>query len=209
MGVALLLGLAVITFALGMLIQRTLSSAESVDPYAGQSGTSATIGTTSTQGSGGGASETTSTLAPVQVRPTAAEASSVLKATSSNSYRATNLLDGDLATAWEEGAAGPGLGEWVRFEFSEPLVIARIEIANGYQKDEERFLGNPRIKSMKVEYSNGVVQLIDLADATDYQSINATSEPVEWFKLIVVSVYPGETWEDAALSEVRVFEKAE
>ena len=44
------------------------------------------------------------------IRPTAASASSVLKATSTNNYRATNLLDGDLTTAWNEGAEGPGTG---------------------------------------------------------------------------------------------------
>jgi len=30
---------------------------------------------------------------------------------------------------------------------------------------------------------------------------------VEWVKLVIVSVYPGEEWEDTALSEVRLYEK--
>jgi hypothetical protein len=206
MGIALLLALAVITIALGIIIDRSLKTTEDIDPYAGQTGTAATIGTTSSLPPDTGTGETSTTLAPIQVRPTSADASSVLKATSTNSYRATNLIDGDLATAWEEGAKGPGLGEWVRFEFSRPLVIARIEIANGCQKDEERFQGNPRVKSMKVEYSNGETTLIDLADTTEPQSISGTDEAVEWVKLTVVSVYEGDQWEDTALSEVRVFE---
>jgi hypothetical protein len=211
MAVALLLALAVVTFTLVIILQRGLNPSASIDPFAGQTGTPASIGSASTvtsTGASGVDSTTSSTLAPVQVRPTAVVASSILKATTSKSYRATNLLDGDLTTAWEEGAKGPGLGEWVRFEFSKPVVIARIEIANGYQKDDERFAGNPRVKSLKVEYSNGVTQLIDLADSKDYQSIIATSEAVDWFKLIIVSVYPGGRWEDTALSEVRIFQKA-
>jgi hypothetical protein len=210
MGIALLLALAVITITLGIIIHRSLQTTENIDPYIGQTGTEATIGTTSTLASNSDDGGTSTTLAPIQVRPTAAEASSVLKATSTNSYRATNLIDGDLATAWEEGAEGPGLGEWVRFDFSRPLVIARIEIANGCQKDEERFQGNPRVKAMKVEYSNGNSELIDLADSKEVQSINPkTTEAVDWFKLTVVAVYNGNQWEDTALSEVRVFELTE
>jgi hypothetical protein len=210
MGVALLLALAVIAIALGIIVDRSLQTTEDIDPYLGQAGSVATIGTTSTQVSGTDDSDTSTTLAPIQVRPTAADASSVLKATSTNSYRATNLIDGDLATAWEEGADGPGLGEWVRFEFSRPLVIARIEIANGCQKDEERFQGNPRVKTIKVEYSNGDTELVDLADSTELQSINPkTTEAVDWAKLTIVAVYDGDQWEDTAISEVRVFELAE
>ena len=208
MAIALLLALAMVTFTLVTIIQRGLDTGEDIDPLAGQTGTPASIGTTSTNTSTGGTGSTSSTLAPVQVRPTATDASSILKATSTNSYGATNLLDGDLTTAWSEGEDGPGLGEWVRFSFSRPLVIARIELANGYQKDDERFVGSPRVKSLKVEYSNGVTQLIELADSKEFQTVIATSEAVEWVKLTIVSVYDGEEWEDTALSEARIFEKA-
>jgi ribosomal protein L40E len=209
MAIALLLALAVVTATLITILQRGLDHSENIDPYAGQIGTPASIGTTSTNVSSGEDANTPSTLAPVQVRPTAATASSILEATSTGSYRATNLLDGDLTTCWSEGVDGPGLGEWVRFEFSKPLVIARIELANGNQKDEERFFGDPRIRTLKVEYSNGVAQLIELADSKEYQSIVATSEAVDWVKLTIVSVYDGEQWDDTALSEVRIFQKAE
>jgi Na+-transporting methylmalonyl-CoA/oxaloacetate decarboxylase gamma subunit len=204
MSVAFLLLLAATVFALYTVVQRALEPEVVVNPYAGQSGTTATLSSATTEASTGSTVRTTTTLTGTLIRPTSVDSSSALKATSSNNYRATNLLDGDLATAWEEGAEGPGLGEWVTFEFSRQLVLARIEVANGYQKDEERFLGNPRIKSLEVAYSNGTTQLINLLDADGYQSITPTRQPVEWFKMTIVSVYPGEVWEDTALSEVRV-----
>jgi hypothetical protein len=139
------------------------------------------------------------------VRPASITASSVLKATASNNYRPTNLLDGDLATAWNEGAEGPGIGEWVKLEFSRQITLTRIEIANGYQKDKDRFVGNPRVKSLEVQYSTGTTQLVNLLDTEEYQTITPTRQPVEWVKLTIVSVYPGKEWEDAALSEVRVY----
>jgi hypothetical protein len=209
MGFALFLALVVAAFILGVVIHRGLQSGEDVERFAGQSGTAATIGTATTQGSSGTGAATSSTLAPTLVRPTAAVASSTLKATSTNSYRATNLLDDDLSTSWSEGADGPGVGEWVKFEFSQQLVLARIEIANGYQKDEDRFLGNPRVKSIKVEYSNGSTQLVDLLDTEEFQMITPTRQAVEWVKLTIVSVYPGDQWEDTALSEVRIYKRSD
>ena len=49
MGIALLLVLAVITFVLCIIVHRSLETTENIDPYAGQSGTTATIGTTTTE----------------------------------------------------------------------------------------------------------------------------------------------------------------
>lgn len=204
MAFAFLLILAATTFVGYVVISRALDSGEDIDPFAGRPGTTATITTTANPGSESSGS-TSSTLASTLVRPTSVAASSALQATSTNSYRATNLVDGDLATAWNEGVEGPGEGEWVRFDFSQELVLARIEIANGYQKDDDRFLGNPRVKSMKLEYSNGSVQLVDLLDAEDLQTVIPIRQEVEWVKFVIVSVYPGYEWEDTALSEVRIY----
>lgn len=208
MGLAMLLVLAITVFVLYIVVQRALETTEDVDPYAGRPGTTATVATASTGGSSGatsGGGTTSSTLAPTAIRPTSALASSTLEATSTNSYRVTNLLDGDLTTAWNEGADGPGVGEWIQFEFSQSTRLARIEIANGYQKDSERFEGNPRVKSLKVEYSNGTTQLVDLLDVMDFQAITPTIQPVDWVRFSIVSVYAGNEWDDTALSEVRIY----
>jgi hypothetical protein len=206
MGLALVLILLATVFILGVIVYRVLQPGENIDPLAGLTGTTATTGTTLVEGSSGSGASTSSTLAATLVRPRAVSASSTLEATSTNNYRPTNLLDGDLTTAWNEGAEGPGVGQWVRFEFSEPLTLARMEIANGYQKDKERFQGNVRVKSLKVEYSNGITQLVDLLDTEDLQTVTTTRQAVEWVKLTIVSVYPDYEWEDAALSEVRIYE---
>jgi hypothetical protein len=57
-----------------------------------------------------------------------------------------------------------------------------------------------------VEYSNGITQLVDLLDTEDLQTVTTTRQAVEWVKLTIVSVYPDYEWEDAALSEVRIYE---
>jgi hypothetical protein len=215
-GAALALAIFVVLlatlFALGAIVYRTTMTEQPVmDPLAGRPGTTATTSTTvpgNSEGSGGGGSTATTQSRGIAVRPQAASASSVLKATSRTDFRAPNLLDEDLETAWNEGAEGPGLGEWVRFDFGESVVLSRIEIANGYQKDEERFQGTIRIRSLKLEYSNGSTQLIDLLDTMDVQAVAMRSQPTDWLKLTIMAVYDDYVWEDAALSEVRLFELA-
>lgn len=205
MSFALLLVLAATVFALYSVVVRALEPEQEFDPFAGQEATDATVGTVTTQRPTGSTARTTTTLAGALIRPTSVTSSSALKATSTNNYKATNLLDGDLATAWEEGAEGPGISEWVKFEFSRQVTLTRIEIANGYQKDDDRYFGNPRVRSLGVEYSTGTIQLIDLLDTQEFQSIIPTRQPVEWVKLTILSVYPGDIWDDTALSEVRIY----
>ena len=218
MGFAALLILATCIFLLAVVIGRTLSTPEeAADIFAGQSGSTATITTvtsgtvttvfTGTTSASGGSSTDTTEIA-VQIRPTASVASSTLEPTQTNSYGVTNLLDGDVTTAWNEGSDGNGIGEWVQFNFAQDVVLSRIEIANGYQKDDDRYAGNPRVQSIKVEYSNGTGQLVDLLDSKQLQIITPTREPITSVRIVIVSVYPGAEWDDTALSEVRFWEAA-
>jgi hypothetical protein len=200
--------LVVVVTVFGVVIHRTTHPVVTIDPLAGRSGTTASTSTTLGNGSTSTttADPSTATSLPVaQERPRAATESSALKATNSGNYRATNLLDGNLETAWNEGADGPGLGEWVEFQFTLPLTLVRIELANGYQLDEGRFHSSARIKTVQLEYSDGETQLVDLLDTQEYQSINTLSIRTEWIRMTIVSVHPSYMWADASLSEVRFY----
>lgn len=204
MALAMLLALAILVFVLYTVVTRVLAPTETtLDPYAGTSGTVATL-YTSTTGSGTG---TPDSPGAIQVRPDSATASSSLKATLISDFQPTNLLDSDLASAWNEGADGPGVGEWVHYVFGEPVPLARIEVANGYQRDEERFTGNVRVKSLELAYSDGTRQLVQLQDAQGLQTIKPAVEETSQITFTIISVYPRYEWEDAALSEIRVYER--
>ncbi len=206
LGLVMLVVLVVVVFTLGVVVYRTMHPSAKVDPLAGRSGTTASTSTTLASGSSGTSSSSTSTSLPVVlVRPKAATSSSALKPTTTNNFRAPNLLDGDTATAWIEGAEGVGLGQWVKFEFLDTVMLGRMDIANGFQEDETRFKGHPRVKTIQIEYSSGSTQLVDLLDTEAMQSINTLREQTDWIKLTIVSVYPDYVWADAALSEVRLY----
>ena len=213
MALALLIALGVTVFVLYTIVSRSLppSTDTSITAYSGAPGTLAILGTSTTVAP---STSTTSGTAKgsILIRPTAATASSSLAATTLTDFRPTNLLDGDVTTAWVEGAKGTGAGSWVKLEFDHPVALARIEIANGYQKDDTRFAGNVRVKSLELDYSDGTRQVYQLLDVQGLQVIEPAagkdSKPMstEWIKLVILSVYPTYKWSQAALSEVRVYE---
>jgi hypothetical protein len=174
---------------------------------AAPSTTKTTVKDPTTTPTSGGATTTRTTgqVLGTPVIPKSQAASSILAADGSNTYVVDNLVDNSLTTAWSEGAGGPGLGQWVRFEFGKTIRVNRIEIANGYQKDSQRFRGNPRVRTIQIDYSDGSQQLVNLYDIVGYQYITTTGGATTYVKLTIVSVYPGDAWEDASLSEIRFF----
>jgi hypothetical protein len=166
------------------------------------------------QGAGGGEQEgsTDTTLIAADPDPVSAssvESSSELKSEQGLSYAPDNVTDDDLATSWQEGAEGSGEGEWIRFTFEAPATLVRMEIANGYQKDQRRYEGNARPEQVRVEYSDGSSHMVQLQDEQGFQSIPLSPKGTESLTLVVESVYRGTLWEDMAISEIRLFRAAE
>lgn len=61
-------------------------------------------------------------------------------------YGAPNVIDGDPATAWCEGAAGVGVGEVVMVE----IPAGELEIRTGYTRSPERYRQNARPRRVEV-----------------------------------------------------------
>jgi hypothetical protein len=212
----LLVGAAVLV---GYLVYNTFfkkgSGINVEKPAAYASTTTAPVSTTRTTGSKdstttstSGGSTTTRTTGQVlgtPVIPKSLSASSTLVGDGSNTYVVENLIDNNLTTAWSEGAGNPGVGEWVRFEFGKTVRVDKIEIANGYQKDSRRFKGNPRARTVRIDYSDGTSELVNLYDATGYQYITTAGRATTSIKVTIESVYAGDEWEDTSFSEVRFF----
>jgi hypothetical protein len=68
-------------------------------------------------------------------------------------YSPKNAFDGDLSTAWVEGAPGPGVGEWLQIELESPKEIAGIILWPGYLKNYETLHNNalPRVIEVRID----------------------------------------------------------
>jgi hypothetical protein len=150
-------------------------------------------------------------LPPAQFGTWVIEASSALAPQAGNTYGPENLVDAHAAespgaSAWVEGAADDGIGEWVEFIFGDDedaLTMSTITIANGYGKSREIFLKNNRVKSLRVSYEGGE-ETVTLQD-DEYPKKVRLEAPVRtnWIRLTIAGVYPGSDYRDTAISDLR------
>jgi F5/8 type C domain len=130
-----------------------------------------------------------------------ASASSVRLAVQANTYYPANAIDGKRGTAWIEGVDGPGLGEWIRFDFDREINLHRILIQPGYFKSPAIWAENNRIQTLTAFFSDGTSRDLTFTDRMDSQKVDIGSVKTKWVKLVIKSVYYG-TDPDTAISEI-------
>lgn len=139
-----------------------------------------------------------STGAPLKIN---SSASSVRLAVQANTYYAANAIDGKRATAWIEGADGPGIGEWIRFDFDREITLRRILWQPGYFKSPAIWNQNNRLATVRAEFSDGTWRELTFADRMDSQKMDVGSVRTRWVKFVITAVHYGSD-PDTALSEV-------
>ncbi len=130
-----------------------------------------------------------------------ASASSTRAAYKGIAYGAANTLDANAATAWIEGAAGPGTGEWIRFDFSREVALRRITISPGYFKDARIFARNNRLASATLTFSDGTSRDVTFPDRMEKQTIDLGPVKTLWVRVTIKDIYRGAD-PDTAISDV-------
>jgi hypothetical protein len=135
---------------------------------------------------------------PLKITPSA---SSVRLAVQANTYDPANAIDGKRSTAWIEGVEGPGLGEWIRFDFNREINLHRILILPGYFKSPRIWAQNNRLASVTAYFSDGTSRDLTFTDRMESQKTDIGSIRTKWVKFVIKSVYYG-TDPDTAICEV-------
>ncbi len=136
-------------------------------------------------------------------------ASSTLAQQGSVNYSARNMQDDDPMTAWVEGAAEYGIGEYI--EVKNAVYHSTLNFCNGYQKSPKSFIENSRVKSFRVSI-NGVDRgIIRLQDEMGVQGVEAekiwpksyqSGNKGVTIRFTIEDVYPGTKFKDVAISEL-------
>ncbi len=137
----------------------------------------------------------------------AVDATSYLIQSSYSLYHTPDrMMDGDLSTAWVEGASGDGIGESVTFTFDGTYLVSGFQIYAGYQKSDALYEKNSRPADITVTFSTGDEAAVTLADESGSQYI-AFDAPVETSSvtLTIDSVYSGSKYEDTVISEIAFY----
>lgn len=141
-------------------------------------------------------------------------------------YPLSNLTDMNIETAW---VPVKDVGDWVEFTFKKPVRgLAGYTLVNGYQKSEETYNQNNRIKKLKVEIKqpNQEWRNMDLwnfeykdkpyspvcfenlfhnMNYIDFFDAYDENYPVEKVRFTIEEVYPGTKYNDTCISEIILF----
>lgn len=152
--------------------------------------------------------------------PDSVSASSYLKSKSTTiNYLPKNAHDLSFNTAWVEGVKGYGIGESLTYYFEQNSPrITKIIIANGYVKSAESWLENSRVKKLKLYIDDRPFAILNLGDtrreqifkfdpigkrsANDDNWEELKKLPKWTLKFEILEVYPGDKYDDTAISEI-------
>jgi hypothetical protein len=157
-------------------------------------------------------------LSPVEGKPWEMLCPAVVEASSSEpEHLPESVLDRNYATAWIEGADGDGLQEWLQISFVEyndrderiPLTqpVWNMAISPCVVDEYADFYAHNRIHMLRIELSDGSAYLEELIDDEEdfMQGIWFDQvHQVEWIRLTVLSVYPGETRYQTGITEIQL-----
>ncbi len=141
---------------------------------------------------------------PTQLAEWTIEVSSRLQSQGGNSYGPENLLSGPK-TAWVEGVATDGKGEWIKIiqaDGKESMKFRSIFLLNGYQKSKKIFEANGRVLEFAVSWAGGS-ERIKVADVDGEQTLRL-SHPVDspWVRFEIIKVASGSKYSDTAISGI-------
>lgn len=138
----------------------------------------------------------------IKIEPSKSNASSVLQSKSGKSYDASNLLDDNRETTWQEGEEGDGIGVSLAFQFDKDTNICGFSFVNGNATSVEKYQDNNRIKDITVMIDQQEV-IYTLIDQAEVQYI-AFDEMVPCTDLTIRidSVYEGSKYDDTTASDI-------
>ncbi len=122
-------------------------------------------------------------------------------------YGPNNVTDNNYTTAWNEGAEGHGIGEWISLNMNWTAEIKGVSIVNGYPKTQDIYYKNNRCRNVTVQLSDGYEQHVTLKDAyrkgqeIAFDRVHKTT----FVRIRIDSVYEGTTWDDTSICEIMPF----
>ena len=127
-------------------------------------------------------------------------------------YAAEKAHDFSIVTAWVEGVEGNGEGEYIKYAFPGTCPrITTVLIHNGYVKNWDVWRDNGRVKKLLMYYNDKPYVVLNLKNTPALQRFEvgilgheerSDASPAWSIKFEILEVYPGEKYEDTAITEI-------
>lgn len=123
-------------------------------------------------------------------------------------YSPANLFDSRKEFVWVEGnETTSGEGDTISFGFVTPVRITAVQIWNGYQRSDEHFAANVRLRDFEFGAKGGPVSTYTLRDTKAGQKIQlSTVAEGDSFILKIKNTYPGKRYKDLVISDIVFFD---
>lgn len=125
----------------------------------------------------------------------------------SMNYKVENVIDDNPSTAWIEGVSDDGIGQFIQFSSNNTFRVDKIDIINGFSKNQKTYMKNNRVKKVIIEFSDKSQQVYELEDNNmEYQTIDIGEINTNSVKVIIQEVYTnGRVYKDTCISEISVY----
>ena len=125
----------------------------------------------------------------------------------SMNYKVENVIDDNPSTAWIEGVSDDGIGQFIQFSSNNKFRVDKIDIINGFSKNQKTYMKNNRVKKVIIEFSDKSQQVYELEDNNmEYQTIDIGGINTNSVKVIIQEVYTnGRVYKDTCISEISVY----
>lgn len=128
-------------------------------------------------------------------------------------YPPVNIVDGNFDNTWCEAEKnGPGIGESITIELTEPVSFDEIQIVNGFVSGKDYYTKNNRVKEIQItqvakkHFQQKTYTLED--NKPDWQSIKFEQmQTAQTITFKIVSVYKGSKYDDTCIDDVRLLYK--
>jgi hypothetical protein len=125
-------------------------------------------------------------------------------------YPASNVIDGDPGTVWQEEKTRKPFGEWLKLSFDGQVTVTKLGIVSGYDfidgEGKDYYPLNCRLKEAELIFSTGNTMKVYLDDtrAIQYITIDPPRE-TSLIRMTVFDVYKGSWFFDNAIGEIEVW----
>ena len=125
----------------------------------------------------------------------------------SMNYKVENVIDDNPSTACIEGVSDDGIGQFIQFSSNNTFRVDKIDIINGFSKNQKTYMKNNRVKKVIIEFSDKSQQVYELEDNNmEYQTIDIGGINTNSVKVIIQEVYTnGRVYKDTCISEISVY----